>query len=183
MMIPPVFSEEPNPARRLERTRDAMRAAKLRQHTVPATILQDANHLIPPFLLARTTRVLAKIAARTRRGAAANLVISNVPGARDRQYLAGVRLEAMFPFSLIFHGLGLNVTVVSYCDQVDWGVNLDPAQIDDAWGLIHHVRGAQASLLACVTSVGVVPGEEAGAIVGADAGGPGLSGQPPGRNL
>jgi WS/DGAT/MGAT family acyltransferase len=151
MMIPPVFTDEPDPARRLQRTHAAMRAAKERHQAVPATLLQDANHFIPPVLLARAARATAVYASSPRRArAAANVLISNIPGAREPQYLAGARLEAHFPLSAIFHGLGLNVTVVSYCDQVDWGVAGDPEQIDDAWGLIGDIVAAQAELLALV---------------------------------
>jgi diacylglycerol O-acyltransferase / wax synthase len=150
MMIPPLHTEEPDPSRRLALTHEAMRSAKERHRAVPATLLQDANHFIPPVLLARAARASALVASSPRRGAAANVLISNIPGSREAQYMAGARLEAHFPLSAIFHGLGLNVTVVSYGDQVDWGVAGDPEQIGDAWGLIDLIASAQAELLALV---------------------------------
>jgi hypothetical protein len=127
-----------------------MRCAKERHRAVPATLLQDANHFIPPILLARAARASALVATSPRRGAAANVLISNIPGAREAQYLGGARLEAHFPLSAIFHGLGLNITVVSYADQVDWGLTGDPAQIGDAWPLAAQVVAAQAELLDAV---------------------------------
>jgi WS/DGAT/MGAT family acyltransferase len=149
MMIPPVYSNEADPVRRLELTHEAMRAMKERHRAVPATLLQDANHFIPPVLLARAARASAVVATSPRRKTtAANLLISNIPGAREPQYMGGARLIAHFPLSAIFHGMGLNVTVVSYDDQVDWGIALDPSQIDDAWGLSQHLRDAQAELYA-----------------------------------
>jgi WS/DGAT/MGAT family acyltransferase len=150
MMIPPLHTEEADPARRLALTHEAMRAAKDRHRAVPATLLQDANHFIPPVLLARAARASALVASSPRRGAAANVLISNIPGSRVPQYMAGARLDAHFPLSAIFHGLGLNVTVVSYGDQVDWGTAGDPAQIGDAWGLIDYIVASQAELLALV---------------------------------
>src|SRR5439155_17339167 len=112
MMIPPLFTDEHDPVVRLQRTHEAMRSIKERHKAVPATLLQDANHFIPPVLLARAARASALVASSPRRGAAANVLISNVPGSRDAQYLAGARLRAHFPLSAIFHGLGLNMTVV-----------------------------------------------------------------------
>jgi diacylglycerol O-acyltransferase / wax synthase len=150
MMIPPLHTEEADPARRLALTHESMRSAKERHRAVPATLLQDANHFIPPILLARAARACALVASSPRRGAAANVLISNIPGSRQPQYLAGARLAAHYPLSAIFHGLGMNVTVVSYCDQVDWGVVGDPEQIGDAWGLIERIAGAQGELLALV---------------------------------
>jgi WS/DGAT/MGAT family acyltransferase len=151
MMIPPVFTDEPDPVARLQRTHAAMRSAKERHQAVPATLLQDANHFIPPVLLARAARASALVSTSPYRGAAANVLISNIPGAREPQYLAGACLEAHFPLSAIFHGLGLNVTIVSYGDQVDWGIAGDPEQIDDAWGLAEAIVAAQAELLEVAT--------------------------------
>jgi WS/DGAT/MGAT family acyltransferase len=151
MMIPPVFTHEPDPVRRLERTHEAMRFLKERHRAVPATLLQDANHFIPPVLLARAARVSARVGARYSRDAGANLIVSNIPGAKDVQYLAGARLEAHFPLSAIFHGLGLNITVVSYRDQLDWGIVCDPEQSGDAQPLIDALRTAQSELYARVS--------------------------------
>jgi diacylglycerol O-acyltransferase / wax synthase len=148
MMIPALFTDEPDAAVRLERTHEAMRAAKERHRAVPATLLQDANHFIPPVLLARAARASAIVGTMPgRRRTAANLLISNIPGAREPMYMGGARLVAHYPLSAIFHGMGLNITVVSYVDQVDWGIAIDPEQIDDAWGLSERIRGAQAELL------------------------------------
>jgi diacylglycerol O-acyltransferase len=149
MMIPPIYSNESDPTARLMLTHEAMLVAKERHRAVPATLLQDANHFIPPMLLARAARASALVGTSPRRGrTAANLLISNIPGARDAQYMGGCRLLAHFPLSAIFHGMGLNVTIVSYGDQVDWGIVLDPEQIDDAWGLCEAIKEAQAELLA-----------------------------------
>jgi WS/DGAT/MGAT family acyltransferase len=146
MMIPPLHTEEPDAARRLALTHESMRSAKERHQAVPATLLQDANHFIPPVLLARAARACAIVASSPRRGAAANVLISNIPGSRVPQYMAGARLLAHYPLSAIFHGLGLNVTVVSYGDQVDWGIAGDPEQIGDAWSIIDELVASQAEL-------------------------------------
>jgi hypothetical protein len=49
-------------------------------------------------------------------------VISNVPGPRTPLYAAGARLEHYFPVSTIVEGQGLNITVQSYLDRLDWGL-------------------------------------------------------------
>jgi hypothetical protein len=40
--------------------------------------------------------------------------------------------------------------VVSYGDQVDWGIAGDPGQIGDAWGMIDDLVRSQAELFALV---------------------------------
>jgi hypothetical protein len=51
-----------------------------------------------------------------------NLVISNVPGPREPLFAAGARLEHYYPLSTIIDGQGLNITVQSYLDRLDWGL-------------------------------------------------------------
>jgi WS/DGAT/MGAT family acyltransferase len=148
MMITPMPTTESDPVRRLQSTQEAMNAIKARHRTVPATILQDTNHFIPPIVLARAARGTAFFAAHHPWEATANLIMSNVPGPREPMYLAGARWEAIYPASAIFHGLGLNVTAVSYLDDMNWGVVCDPEQVYDAWPLIEAIRDAQAELLA-----------------------------------
>ena len=65
-----------------------------------------------------------------------NLVISNVPGPRDPLYCAGAQLQANYPVSVIIDGVGLNMTVMSYRDHVDFGIVADRDQVDDAWSLM-----------------------------------------------
>ena len=66
-----------------------------------------------------------RLSARLRLGSRltpGNLVISNVPGPREPLYAAGARLEHYFPLSTIIDGQGLNITVQSYLDRLDWGL-------------------------------------------------------------
>jgi hypothetical protein len=66
------------------------------------------------------------------RWAPGNLVISNVPGPRQPLYAArGARLEHYFPVSVITEGQGLNITVQSYLDWLDFGLVCDPDLVAD----------------------------------------------------
>jgi len=51
----------------------------------------------------------------------ANVAISNVPGPRKKLYAVGAELLNIFPVSIATHGIALNITVQSYCDQLDFG--------------------------------------------------------------
>lgn len=50
-----------------------------------------------------------------------NFVVSNVVASKQRLYLNGAALEAMYPISVLFDGYALNVTVVGYADSVSVG--------------------------------------------------------------
>ena len=51
-----------------------------------------------------------------------NLVISNVPGPPVPIYFMGALVEAMYPLGPIFHGAGLNITVISSNGQLHVGI-------------------------------------------------------------
>jgi diacylglycerol O-acyltransferase len=51
-----------------------------------------------------------------------NLVISNVPGSRKPLYWNGAQLEGVYPASIVLHGQALNITLVSYMNQLDFGI-------------------------------------------------------------
>jgi WS/DGAT/MGAT family acyltransferase len=145
-MIVPLPTDEPDPAARLQRVHEAMRSAKERHHATPATLLEDANHLVPPALLAHAARVTSRVAVTRRLAAPINLVISNVPGSPDPLYCAGATLQAQYPVSGILDGIGLNITVLSYEDRLDFGIVADRAMLEDAWELVERLRTALAEL-------------------------------------
>ncbi len=51
-----------------------------------------------------------------------NLVISNVPGPRKPLYLNGARMTGTYPLSVPMHGQAMNITCVSYVDQLAFGL-------------------------------------------------------------
>lgn len=53
---------------------------------------------------------------------AANVIISNVPGAPMSLYAAGAELQHLYPVSIPTHGMALNITVQSYRDELDFGL-------------------------------------------------------------
>jgi WS/DGAT/MGAT family acyltransferase len=60
-----------------------------------------------------------------------DFVTSNVPGAPFPVFLAGGRLESNFAFGPL-SGAGANVTLLSYLDDLQVGVNTDPAAVSDS---------------------------------------------------
>lgn len=71
---------------------------------------------------------------------------SNVPGAPIPVYLAGAKLERMFPFGPLA-GVALNVTLLSNLDDVNIGVNSDMAAVPDPEVLLECLEEAFAALL------------------------------------
>jgi diacylglycerol O-acyltransferase / wax synthase len=144
MMIVPIPTDEPDPGARLQRTHELLRSAKERHKALPADLLTDATAFIPPAVAALAARTTMQIMGRTR--PALNLVISNVPGPRNPLFLAGAQLQATYPVSVVVHGVGLNITVMSYRDHLDFGLVADREQVDDLWSMLEGLRRALAEL-------------------------------------
>jgi diacylglycerol O-acyltransferase len=51
-----------------------------------------------------------------------NLVISNVPGAREPMYWKGARLDGNYPLSIALDGQALNITLTNNSDNLDFGL-------------------------------------------------------------
>jgi diacylglycerol O-acyltransferase / wax synthase len=129
---------------RLRRTHELLRGAKERHRALPADLLTDATAFIPPAVAALAARTTMEILGRTR--PPLNLVISNVPGPRSPLYLAGAKLEAHYPVSVVVDGVGLNITVMSYLDHLDFGIVADRELVDDTWSLLAGLKHALSEL-------------------------------------
>lgn len=51
-----------------------------------------------------------------------NVIISNVPGPKEPLYFNGAKLEGMYPVSIPLDRVALNITLVSYIDQLEFGL-------------------------------------------------------------
>lgn len=150
VMMAELPTDEPDPVQRLHRARATMTAAKQRHRTLPASLLEDANDLIPPALFARATGTALRHGASFLQPAV-NAAISNVPGSPTTLYCAGAEQLSQFPVSGVLHGVGLNITVFSYREELAFGIVVDRAQLDDPWPLLDAVRGSLAELTAAVS--------------------------------
>lgn len=79
-----------------------------------------------------------------------NLMISNVRGSPLPMYMAGARTTAMYPISIIAPGSGINVTCISYIDNVDFGITVDPGMFPDPWPLADGLSEALQDYLSLV---------------------------------
>ena len=81
----------------------------------------------------------------------ANVVISNVPGPQVPLYTAGARMEAYWPVSIVEHGLGLNITVLSYTGTLAFGFTAARTAVADARELVSDLAVAHAELKRCAS--------------------------------
>ena len=62
----------------------------------------------------------------------ANVIVSNVPGPQVPLYAAGARMATYWPLSIPEHGVGLNLTVMSYAGAMGFGFTTARSAVPDA---------------------------------------------------
>jgi hypothetical protein len=102
---------------------------------VPAEQLTEFTEFAPPAVFTRAMRMSTRFRLSDRMNPAANLVISNVPGPRSPLYMAGAKMLHYYPVSTIVDGQGLNITVQSYLDVLDFGLVSCRELVPDVWHL------------------------------------------------
>jgi diacylglycerol O-acyltransferase len=147
LMAAPLHTEIADPVERLRRTHESLGDMKQRHRALPASLLADANHFIPPAVFSRAARLTFGIATSRPGRPVWNLVISNVPGPQFPLYCAGAKLVANYPVSVITHGMGLNITVMSYDGHLDFGIVADREQMPDVALLMGWLREELEQLL------------------------------------
>jgi WS/DGAT/MGAT family acyltransferase len=137
-------TDEADPLRRVQRVHEAMGGAKELFDAVPADSLTDFAQFPPPAVFSRAMRLATRLTARF--NSPVNLVISNVPGPREPLYAAGSLLLHYYPVSTIVDGQGLNITVQSYRDTLDFGLVADRELVPDLWDMIDAIIDDLANL-------------------------------------
>lgn len=103
-------------AERMRLVRASVQEAKTRTaQMTPEERLNFTALLLSPTFLQVMTGLAPKLQAF-------NVVISNVPGPREPLYWNGARLLGMYPVSLVFDRMALNITLTSYCDSLEFGL-------------------------------------------------------------
>ena len=121
MMLAALPTNQSDPGERLGAMHEAMRAAKDQHGAIPAGLLADVSQFAMPALANQAWRLSAKLRLFERVNPF-NLFVSNVPGPNVPLYFAGAELLAYYPVSAVVDGQGLNITVMSYRDNLYFGL-------------------------------------------------------------
>ncbi len=125
-----------DPIERVALCREAMNVGKRQFELMPADALGEATDYTSPVVAASAMRLVSRLKLADRMNSPINVVISNVPGPREPLYFAGAKLDAYIPVSTISDGVGLNITVHSYADRMDFGLISDRELVPDLWHLV-----------------------------------------------
>jgi WS/DGAT/MGAT family acyltransferase len=122
--------------------------AKEDHELVGASTLQSWAEHAAPNTFSLASRVYSGLRLADRHPVVHNLVISNVPGPPLPLYFNGAKLARLHPLGPIMDGAGLNITVLSYLDEIGFGLISCRELMPEIWSLADAVPGAVAELLA-----------------------------------
>ena len=137
-----------DPMERLNYVKAASAAMKSTLSSVKSLMPTDFPSLGVPWLMSTITSLYGKAGIADRIPPIANVVISNVPGPAFPLYMAGGRMLCNHPTSIVVHGVGLNITVQSYNESLDFGLIACARAMPDVADLAGHMLDALAELLA-----------------------------------
>ncbi|GAB3576807.1 wax ester/triacylglycerol synthase family O-acyltransferase [Amycolatopsis endophytica] len=143
----------PEAAARVYALAESNRQAKEHHHEIDADMLRDWAQFAAPGLFGLAVRAYSALRLADRHPVVHNLVVSNVPGPPVPLYFVGARVTAFYPLGPVFHGAGLNVTVLSYAGKVDIGLLAARELVPDLWSLTDAVREEMRELLEAASAL------------------------------
>jgi diacylglycerol O-acyltransferase len=149
MMLAGLPTHLDSPADRLAAVHLAMGVAKEQHDAIPASLLADVSEFALPVLANQAWRLSARLRL-FERVSPFNVIISNVPGPNVPLYLGGAHLLAYYPVSAITDGQGLNITVMSYCGTMYFGLVACRELMPDLDVLAGYLRTELDEMLAAI---------------------------------
>ncbi len=143
-MLAPLPVQIEDPVEVLHRIAGATQASKELTHAVGAPNMMEWAGFTTPRLLNVFSGLYAKLRLADLHPPIQNLVVSNVPGPPLELWVAGARVEGVFPMGPVLPGAGLNITILSNMGNVDIGVMADAETVPEvhriAEGFTHGVE-------------------------------------------
>jgi len=126
---------EPDPLRRLARLREQMDDLKSSRQAVGAQAMTELAVFAAPTLLAMGSRLTFRFPQPMMQ-----TVTTNVPGPRFPLYLLGRQMIEIHPYVPIAVNLRISIGILSYLDQLNFGINADLDAVPDIGVLRQGIR-------------------------------------------
>ena len=116
-----------------------------------AQLLQRIPQVLGPTLLAAAGRVASRLGLFDIAPPIANVMISSVPGPPIALWLSGLSVQSIAPVGPLLGGFALNITVLGYCDNLEFGLLGATNRVPDVALLRDHLL-AEASFFIDTTA-------------------------------
>ena len=145
-MFTTLASDVDDPAERLRVISATAKHAKAMNQQL-GTSLAEWSQFTPPAPVAAFMRAYSRHRGARFHAAPFSAIVSNVPGPRERLKVGGAHLADVFSVGPLVEGIGLNVTVWSYVDRMNFSLLACPDLLPDVEALAAYFPAALAELL------------------------------------
>jgi WS/DGAT/MGAT family acyltransferase len=120
-----------NPIKRLQAVRSHASATKTVARRAKSVIPTDFPSIGVPWIISALAALYGRSGVPDAIAPLANVLISNVPGPAVPLYVGGLRMTGYWPLSIVEHGVGLNLTLMSYAGSLCLGFTVAKAAVPD----------------------------------------------------
>lgn len=139
-----IEEDAPSRMRATVRNTHAMRADIA---TLRPLMLTEIPSMGMPWLMGGAAMMAERTSLANTLPPVANLIVSDVAGPAHPPHIAGARVLAAYPVSIVAHGLALNVTAQSCCDKLNVGIVAATSAVPDLQRFAACLREAEAELV------------------------------------
>lgn len=134
------------PLERLQAIHESTQGAKEMQKALAAEKIMGISETAPPAMINLAARTYTLAGLDRSIPPIMNLIISNVPGPPFPIYCAGAKIVSLYPMGPLLYGTGVNITVFSYEDHVDFGFMTCRDLVPEPWKLVDGIQEAMDEL-------------------------------------
>ena len=145
-MFTTLATDTDDPVERLRRISVTARHAKVINQHLGASVA-EWTQFTPPGAVRALIRSYSRHGGARFHAAPFSAIVSNVPGPRERMKIGGAYLADLFSVGPLVEGIGLNVTVWSYVDRMNFSLLACPDLLPDVDVLASYFPAALAELL------------------------------------
>jgi diacylglycerol O-acyltransferase len=148
-MLVSLATDVDDPVQRLGVIAESTRVAKEQEKLHRGRLLGELAQIAAPGLVSRVARAVAGTKLFDRVRPPFNVMVSGVKGPDFPLFCAGSRVDAMYPVGPVAEGVGLNVTIFSYLDQLHFGMLACRKLLPELDDLAVSVDDALGELVGC----------------------------------
>ena len=136
-----------DPVKRLLAICAATASTKSTVKKAKSVIPTDFPGIGVPWLISSLASAYGRLGIADHIPPLANVAISNVLGPKVPLYAAGARMASYWPLSIVEHGVGINITVMSYAGAMGFGFTVARNAVPEASELSECLADAHKELL------------------------------------
>ena len=145
-IFPALGTDIDDPAERLAAIHESTRSSKEMREAMAARQIMGLTDVTPPGLITLAARMYTSAGLSHRAPPPVSTIVSNVPGPDFPLYIAGGKLESLYPMGPLLVGMSTNITVFSFNGQLQIGVMSCPDTIPEPHLIAEGMEDALAEL-------------------------------------